>query len=161
MPAPSKICRAGLAEILVVCHNLREACQRDVRSQAGDVDPETLAIDRFQASVRAWAFMGDDDMPFAVAGLEQDRPGVVTWWMLTTPAVEKQARILAKFGRNAVSALFASGEVHRVQAFVLADWVQARRLVEIIGLRHEATMIASGIGKEDIAIFAATYGRSH
>lgn len=154
---------ALLAEILYVAANLRPACLRDVRSTAGDIDCERLAINRFEAPGRKWAFYDHEQgVPHSIIGLEQDRgPGILTWWMMTTALTEKHGLSIARFGRSAVRGLFAAGECHRIQAFVLADWPEACKLAETIGLRHEGVMRASGLGREDIAIYAATDGRNH
>jgi hypothetical protein len=150
-----------LANAVLVAHSIRPECERDVRATAGDILPDVLAMNRFQAPGRAWSFHGPDFQPHCLVGLEEDRAGVLTWWMLTTRLYEKHALSVARFGRNAVRALFAAGECHRVQAFVLADWPQACKLAELIGLRREGVMRSSGLQREDIAIYAATDGRNH
>jgi len=161
MAARSDIRPLTLAACVYVANALRPESIRDIASMIGDFAAADVAISRFQAQGPAWSFHDADGVPYAVAGLEQDRPGVATWWMMTTPAVEKHALSLARFGRNAVRNLFAAGELHRIHAFVLADWPQACKLVETIGLQRESVMRACGVRHEDIAIFAATHGRNH
>jgi RimJ/RimL family protein N-acetyltransferase len=157
-PGPSDVRVLTLAAAVYVANDLRPESRRDVQAMAGEITAAELAINRFQAPGLAWSFHDAQGLPYACAGLESERPGIAAWWLMTTAATQKHGLTLARFGRNAVRNLFAAGELHRIHAFVLADWPGACRLAESIGLRREATMRACGIRREDIAIFAATHG---
>lgn len=161
MPGRSDIRPLTLANALLVAHEMRPESHRDVASTAGELAPDVIAMNRLCAPGTAWSFHCPiSALPFAVAGLEEERPGVLTWWMISTRKVEKHALTIARFGRNAVSSLLATGECHRIQAFVLADWPQACKLMEVIGLHREGVMRSAGIRQEDIAVFAATHERT-
>lgn len=144
----------SLLAALYVAHNLRDANRREIEATAGPVSAEAFAINRLTAEGEAWAFV--DGLPYMIAGIEVERPGVATWWLAATPLVEKHAKTAVRFGRNVVTHLLTTGEFHRIQAYCLADWPQAGALAEAIGLRREAVLRAAGIGKQDIAVYAAT-----
>ena len=144
----------SLLAALYVANHMRPENRRDLEALAGPITPELYAMNRYTAEGMGWTFQ--DDSPYLIAGIERERPGVGTWWLLATPALEKHALTAARFGRNVVNSLLTTGEYHRIQAFCLADWRGACRMAEAIGLKREAVMRRAGIGKEDIAIFAAT-----
>jgi hypothetical protein len=158
MPAPGDVRPLTLWTMLDVAARLRPECLADIKCFIGDISPEVYAMNRIQTAGEAWSFHGRDGIPYCAAGLQFEGTGVATWWLATTAAVEKHALTIARFGRNAVMSLLATGDCHRIQAFVRADWNQARKLAETIGLSYEGTMRRLGVQGEDVTVYARIDG---
>ena len=146
--------QAALADLLLVAESMRPEHRRDMAAWYPDLEIDSFVADRWNHGGMMWS-MWADDVPFAVGGVGEDRPGVGTWWLIGTPSLEKHALAVVRFGRTVVNRLLAS-DFHRIQAYCLEDWPAACRTAEAIGLAFEGRHPAMGVNGENVL----SYGRT-
>jgi hypothetical protein len=148
-----------LADALYVCEQLRPVDHWAIGALAGELSGEQVAVSLWEGAARAWC-LEHDGRPEAVLGLEIEKAGVLRWWFMATAdaPLKKRAREIVRFARSAVDSVLRADGVHRVQAYVLEDWVGAVRLAEAIGLEHEGRMRHYGNAGEHVLIMARAHG---
>lgn len=144
---------ASLLDVLTVSHNMRPLDWKAIHAVVGDVSPDAYACDRFAHPGPTWC-IADDDGPIAVGGMHEEGMGIATWWLVATPALGKVSKTLVRLGRHVMQRSLASGEYRRIQAYVLDEWPEAKRLTQLVGMQSEGTLRKVGLNGEDMVLMA-------
>lgn len=103
-------------------------------------DPVAYGLDRAGAPGPKWAYLLGS-LPIAVGGLVPGRPGVVSAWFIGTAHLDFVGRDTAldlwRASRMAVRRALEVSGVHRVEAWVRADWTAAVAFARAVGLKQE------------------------
>ena len=145
---------ATLLDVLTVAHRMRPRDWQAIHAIAGNVGADAYACDIFSRKGMTWCLDYDDGHPIGVGGLHDEDDGNATWWMVGTPAIEKFGKTLVRLGRHIVKRSIGSGEFRRLQCYCLADWPQAVRFAERIGLQREGLLRKVGRNGEDMIVMA-------
>lgn len=122
---------------------LREDDLREARATHPSDSPLDWASMLFQAGDFQWVAWHDGE-PVASVGAMLRWPGVWSAWCLGTDKFPKVALSVTKhITRVMLPAVRAAG-MHRADCFCLADYDKARRWLERMGAREEATLAKWG-----------------
>lgn len=146
-----------LADALRVVQRMREQDRRCVRAILGDIEDEAFAVNRWQASGPAWTVLQDGE-PAAVGGLTLHTGWLAVAWLLAVPGMRPETwRKLIRLGRtvlmNAADPRHPQYR-HRIEAHVLAEWIEATRFAPRFGFQLEGARRGAGSGGEDIQTWA-------
>lgn len=92
--------------------------------------------------------------PVAVGAMVEHRPGVVTLMFFATAEFPRIALALTRFIKNRLFPKYRANGVHRIECASLDGYAEVHRWIEILGLKHEATMRGYGRGGETFLQFA-------
>lgn len=151
-----------LPAALEVCRSMRPHDAEVLRALLGPFEPEAFAANRMSTEGAAWALV-DDAGVLAIGGMEFRTAWSGCMWFLaheradslspTDESWRKLVRATRTVVSNALDPLNENAR-HRVEAYVLATWPAAARLVRHLGFTREATLRRAGSGGEDIEIWA-------
>ena len=94
------------------------------------------------------------DMPVAVGAMFIARPNVATLGFFATDEFPSIVVGLTRFIRTVLFPRYRAAGVHRIECISKADYADAHRWIELLGLTQEATMRGFGRGGEDYVQFA-------
>lgn len=144
-------------DLLTVLHCARNLKADEVRQVeayiGGTYDPDAIAAMVFNTAWLKWSVWGDDK-PVCVGGYQQNRPGVWSVWMLSTPeAWGKHRFAVTRAAKQTLDSLMASG-VHRVECVSLWDRTEAHKwYTRCLGFVFESKMTGWGVNGEDAGLF--------
>lgn len=100
-----------------------------------DKSPDFMSADIYLSSHRAYTVWIDSE-PVAAFGVVEDgsRPGVFSIWMITGKKSGPAMLRLTRFGHRE---FFPSLPAKRIEAFVLGDFAEAHRWIELLGFACE------------------------
>lgn len=104
----------------------------------------------------AFAVVGSDNLPVAVGGFTEDRPGVFQTWMVgTADGWARHWRGITKHSRKVMDGLLASGRAHRIQTHALAGRRAAHVWYERgLGMTREGTLRRYFADGQDAVVFS-------
>lgn len=120
-----KAVRASAVDVAMLCHHLRQ----DEREQwmaltgAAHYNPEEAAQAVISSSMaNAWALVNESGRAVVVGGLDVDRPGVASAWMLGTDAGwASYWYAITRHARRFLHCAIAAGAVHRIEIVALSS----------------------------------------
>lgn len=151
-----------LPAAIVVCRAMRPRDAWCVAALRGEFKPDEFAVDRWQSLGPAWA-LHDDAGPLLLAGLTFTSAWSACFWLVAHERADALAptaqtwRKVVRETRKVIANVLDPRNEHakrRVEAHVMADWPEARRLVQHLGLELEGTCRKAGSRGEDIEIWA-------
>ena len=117
-------------------------------------DVDSAAVGNFMAPGPKWGIYADDE-PIIVGGFNYQRPGVWRDFMLTTPeAWEKHWFHVTRVARRIMTAMFTSGQAHRLECISLASREKAFRWYDVLGYHREGTLYGYCANGADAVIFS-------
>tara|TARA_R110000824_G_scaffold208881_2_gene394694 strand:+ start:454 stop:894 length:441 start_codon:yes stop_codon:yes gene_type:complete len=99
----------------------------------------------------------DNGHLIACGGIKQLWPGVAEVWFLSTDKVHHQVRPIVKIVFKYLKILIEEQELVRIQSAVRADWPEAQRFAQFIGLENEGLMKKYGPDGSDYFRFAKVF----
>ncbi len=111
------------------------------RSLLGGQDP--VEAGRAFEGNPGWTILADGQ-PVACVGLLLQWRGVGTVWAFPGADIRRHTRAFLYYSRHLLASYWTHLRLHRVQAFVQAGNLRARRFVEHLGLEHETALAGWG-----------------
>jgi L-amino acid N-acyltransferase YncA len=126
--------------------NLR---QNDVESIQG-FDPVEYRgwLESFVEDAPIATFMTDQGVA-AIGGAVRQWDGVADWWMLTSHLVEKYPLAFYKAAKDGLAFMVDAFDIHRLQAAVRQENMQAIKWAESHGFENEGLMVGYGPDKSN------------
>lgn len=154
-PPVKIVAQPSYADTLTVASNLRERDREEIFATRPDENPADLARDVIASGAFRWgAYV--DNRPVAAIGAFQRWPNVWSVWAFGTDEWRSAAGALTKYAiRNMRPALYRSGAL-RVDCMSLATHTDARRWLELLGLRPEKTLDNWGKAGESFVLYSWT-----
>lgn len=143
-----------LRHALHVCFRMRESDRAVISQTRFAFDPEAFAFERFKTEGLKVAAIALDGKPVGIGGLTLKSPGVWLAWIVGTDRWGECGANVVWFARKTVRRLLASGGGHRVEAYCAAEDAQARRYMELVGLKNEGTLVGARANRDDLCVYA-------
>lgn len=112
-----------------------------------------MLVQRYGDSADAYAFsLGD--VPVAVGAMVEGRPNVITIMFFATDDFDRIALDLARFCKRRLFPRYRNAGAHRIECIAIDDQPANHRWIEMLGMKHEATLRGFGKGGETFRQFA-------
>lgn len=85
-----------------------------------------------------------DEQPAAIAGAIKMWEGVATYWMLTTPLVERYKLSFHRSCKHGIVYLREAFDLHRLEASIAQSHVRSQKWAESFGFKNEGIMRGYG-----------------
>lgn len=141
------------ADVAHVAARMRERDRKEFLAVSPYDEADMLASlpDRF--TEKGFCFRKDGE-PVGIGIMAVSRPNVVTLGFFATDDFPRIALPVARFTRRVLFPAYRAEGVHRIEAYTVADYEDAHRWIEMVGLTYEATLRAFGRDGEDFKVFS-------
>jgi len=137
--------------------HVAERAPRQNQSQMGLV---LSSLPVYTMPGRGLALLDGGDV-YAVTGLAPLWDGVAEAWFLPTKDMRQKKIQTVRLVRRELDAAIERLKLHRVQAVVRSDFVDAHKLAKFLGFHSEGTMKKYGPDGSDYERYAKWLNRSH
>lgn len=144
-----------LTDFLICAHAIPQDQRDQVEALTGSkFDPDRIAADNFMVPGPKWVIKAADK-PIVVGGYVNLRQGVWQDYMLTTPeAFAEHWFGITRVCRRIMTAMFVSGQAHRLQCIALASRKEVFPWYGTLGMNFEGTLNGYAANGADCVMFA-------
>lgn len=146
---------ATLYDVLRNTHYFREWDKKALAAFGGEGTSEMWAARTFLACELLFCAEDGDGNPIGLAGVIQESRGVFSIWATST--IYLTPRIMLRvltFLEGLINNVFDHFGAHRVECYVLADFVGGHHCVRRLGFQFEGIRRAAGANQEDAFIYS-------
>ena len=139
-----------------VAGNLRRSDAAEFLAVSSAATTEELAamlVQRYSDDDHVYCF-SKGATPVAVGAMVEGRPNVITIMFFATEMFPAIAFELARFCKRRLFPFYRRRGVHRIECIAIDGNDENRRWIEMLGMKHEATLRGFGRGGETFHQFA-------